>query len=138
MKRRLLSLAMVLAIALSLLPTAALATEEENAENNDNLAGMSKQDDTSDTEIPATTAPIPTDETMPEADGTPSAAASFKITEDTTVLESGTYTLENNVTVSGALTVPSGETVTIDLGGYTLTLRGSERIEDVAYQTKTA
>lgn len=43
------------------------------------------------------------------------------ITEDTTELTSGEYSLENDVTLKNTLTVPAGTTVTLDLNGHTLT-----------------
>ena len=50
------------------------------------------------------------------------ATGETPITADTTTLSSGSYILNNDVTLtSGALTIPSGANVTINLNGHKLT-----------------
>ncbi len=52
--------------------------------------------------------------------------ASAEVTLPTSgALSSGTYTLTENITLTGALTIASGENVTIDLNGYNITFSSS-------------
>ena len=53
------------------------------------------------------------------------AWADGTITSDGGELSEGTYTLEGGVTLTTDITIPSGEEVTLDLAGHTLTGTGS-------------
>ena len=60
-----------------------------------------------------------------DAEGSDSSSST--ISAETTTLASGTYTLSDDVTLtSGALTVPSGVDVTLDLNGHKLTNKSGE------------
>ena len=76
--------------------------------------------------------------------GPAASVATQTITEDTTNLTSGTWTMSGDVTVKGALQVAEGANVTMDLGGNTLTLTaangetytGDFSVDGKAYSTK--
>ena len=64
---------------------------------------------------------------------------SNQITENTTTLQSGTYTLDRDVTLSGQLTVPENTVVTLDLNSHTLTESSTIIVEgDLTVQDSTA
>jgi len=60
-----------------------------------------------------------------------------EITSSTTRLTSGTYKLTDDVTVKNTLTVASGEDVTIDLNGYTISTSTTDRVIHVNTGTLT-
>lgn len=93
MKKRLCSVLLALVMALTLLPMAAFADS-----GIDNAPGIGDGDTTGTT--PAT----PT-----------------RIESSTTTLNTGSYTLENDVTLTSGLTVAQGAEVSIDLGNHTIT-----------------
>ena len=76
--------------------------------------------------------------------GPAASVATQTITEDTTNLTSGTWTMSGDVMVKGALQVAEGANVTMDLGGNTLTLTaangetytGDFSVDGKAYSTK--
>ena len=98
MKKRVLAIAMSLAMTLSLLPVSALAEE------------------TGETDVETTESDV-----IPQASG--------QITADTESLTEGDYYLSSNVKLNSALTIAAGADVTIDLGGFTLTLPNTQATE---------
>lgn len=98
MKKRVLAIAMSLAMTLSLLPVSALAEE------------------TGETDVETTESDV-----IPQASG--------QITAGTESLTEGDYYLSSDVALNSALTIAAGADVTIDLGGFTLTLPNTQATE---------
>ena len=154
MKRRILASLMALILALSLLPTAALATGETQepeqeaqipvSENGTEGGGeeatipveTGDETGTSDeTETPVVTTPTvtPTETTPAVPNDVAGVETDVEITASTAELTSGTYYISANLEVAGALTVPEGADVTILLNNHQLTVRGSQTVTDQAY-----
>ena len=158
MRKRILASLMALILALSLLPTAALATGETQepeqeaqipvSENGTEGGGedatipvetgdeTGTSDETETTVITTPTA-TPTETTPAVPNDVAGVETDVEITADTAELTSGTYYISANLEVTGALTVPAGADVTISLNGHTLTVQGSKAMTDDAITDDT-
>ena len=137
MKRRLLAIAMTLAMALSLLPVTALAGEADQTQSSVTVTGEPDQTDPtngpSEEEAGSETTSESRTETAdcPGGDNCAHAAAIGDTHYDTlqeaitAVSENGTITLIQNFTQNSALTV-TDKTFTLDMAGKTITLGNIE------------
>lgn len=119
MKKRVLAIAMSLAMTLSLLPVSALATEtgETPAEETQQSDGTDVQSGTLEDEGITVDVYFNTDVTVVVGSSTAENRAS-SITE---AINGGAMDIALGGNVTEDVTIPEGKTVTIDLAGYTLT-----------------
>lgn len=119
MKKRVLAIAMTLAMTLSLLPVSALATEtgETPAEETQQSDGTDVQSGTLEDEGITVDVYFNTDVTVVVGSSTAENRAS-SITE---AINGGATDIALGGNVTEDVTIPEGKTVTIDLAGYTLT-----------------